>query len=65
MKITILGSGTFYPELNRHASSYLFQIGKEKIIFDFGRGILDSLMKTKVRLEEINTIFISHLHGII
>jgi len=62
MKITVLGCGTFVPELKRHAASYLFEIGKEKIVFDFGRGILDNLIKTKINLEKINTIFITHTH---
>lgn len=62
MKITILGCGTFVPELKRHAASYLFDIGKEKIVFDFGRGILDNLIKTKINLDKINTIFITHTH---
>lgn len=62
MKITVLGCGTFVPELKRHAASYLFEIGKEKIVFDFGRGILDNLIKTKINLDKINTIFITHTH---
>lgn len=62
MKITILGSGTFVPKLNRHCSSYLFEIGKEKLIFDFGRGTIDQLLKLKINLYELNKIFITHMH---
>jgi ribonuclease Z len=62
MKITILGSGTFVPELNRHCSSYLFEIGKEKLVFDLGRGAIDQLLKLKTNLYELDKIFISHMH---
>ncbi len=63
MKLTILGSGTFMPQIKRHASGYLLEIGKEKLNFDFGRGTLDNLLKAKINIEEINTIFLSHLHA--
>jgi len=48
MKLTILGSGTYQPELKRHSSSYLLEIGKQKLAFDFGRGALDQLLRRKV-----------------
>ncbi len=62
MKIIVLGSGTFIPELNRNCSSYLIEIEKEKIIFDFGRGTIDNLLKLKISLYDLKTIFISHMH---
>ncbi len=62
MKITILGSGTFMPEIKRKDSSYLLEEGKEKIIFDFGRGAIDRLLELKVDLIELDKIFISHIH---
>jgi ribonuclease BN (tRNA processing enzyme) len=62
MKLIILGSGTFVPELKRNSSSYLVEIGKERLIFDFGRGSLTSILKLKISLDKINKIFISHLH---
>jgi len=45
MKLTILGSGTYFPELNRHFSSYLIQTNGLNLVFDFGRGALDGLIK--------------------
>ena len=62
MKLTILGSGTFIPELERSCSSYLIQTGKEKIIIDFGRGAIRNLLRLKINLYEIGNIFISHMH---
>lgn len=63
MKITILGSGTFLPDTSRHCSSYLFEVGENKLIFDFGRGAINSLIQKKIDLKEIRHVFISHLHA--
>jgi ribonuclease BN (tRNA processing enzyme) len=63
MEITILGSGTFKPELNRHCSSYLIKAGNENLIFDFGRGTLDQIMKSGTKYYTINKIFITHAHS--
>ncbi len=62
MKITILGSGTFVPELNRHSSGYLIEVNKQKIVLDFGRGVIENLLKLKVSLFDLDRIFISHMH---
>ncbi len=47
MKLTILGSGTYQPELERHSSAYLVEIASSQaprndtnICFDFGRGAI-------------------------
>jgi len=63
MKLTILGCGTYQPELTRHASGYLLEIGQQKIIFDFGRGALDQLLKLGVNYYDLDYIFISHTHA--
>lgn len=63
MKLTILGSGTYQPELKRHSSSYLLQLAQYNIVLDFGRGVLDQLLKLNISYHEIDNIFISHLHA--
>jgi len=63
MKLTVLGSGTFMPELKRNNSSYLLEEGKEKIVFDFGRGAIDRLLQLKVNLIDLDKVFISHMHA--
>lgn len=62
MKLTILGSGTYQPELDRHSSSYLVETEKSKICFDFGRGAVDQLLKVGVHINQLDAIFISHWH---
>lgn len=63
MKLTILGSGTYVPELERHSASYLVEVGRQKIVFDFGRGAIDQLLRIGIHYYDINAIFISHLHA--
>lgn len=62
MELTILGSGTYQPELKRHCSSYLLKIEKQILVFDFGRGTLDGLLKEKIHYYDIDCVFISHTH---
>jgi ribonuclease BN (tRNA processing enzyme) len=62
MKLTILGSGTYQPELERHSSAYLIETEKSKICFDFGRGAVDQLLKAGVHVNQIDAVFISHWH---
>lgn len=62
MKLTILGSGSYQPELKRHCASHLVQIGRQNLVFDFGRGCLDQLLKLKINYYDIDAIFISHTH---
>lgn len=62
MDLIILGSGTFVPELKRNCSGYLIMNKKEKILFDFGRGTMQNLLRAKINMYEINNIFITHMH---
>lgn len=62
MKLTILGSGTFIPELKRKGPSYLLQVDNQNFIFDLGRGAIDRLLQSGFNLYNIDKIFISHTH---
>lgn len=63
MKLTVLGSGTYFPELNRHCSSYLINTVGKNLVFDFGRGAIDQLLRLGVSYDQIDDIFISHIHA--
>ena len=63
MKITILGSGTAAPRINRNMSSYLLEINNNKVLFDTGPGTIRQLLKLKVNLLDIDNIFYTHLHN--
>ena len=62
MKLTILGSGICFPELERHFSSYLVQTNGLNLVFDFGTGAIDGLLKVGLNYYDIDIIFLTHLH---
>jgi ribonuclease Z len=62
MKITLLGTGSPTPMLNRASSGYLVEIGDEMIVFDHGAGAHENLLRAGKRVVDLNTFFFSHLH---
>jgi ribonuclease BN (tRNA processing enzyme) len=62
MKITLLGTGTPTPSLKRMCSSYLVEIGQDKILFDHGFGSHHRLLEAGLRATDITHLFFSHLH---
>ena len=63
MKLTILGSGTYQPELERRSAAYLIQTAGRNLCFDFGRGAIEQLLKVGVHVNQIDALFITHWHG--
>ena len=62
MKVTILGSGTCVPSLQRSSCSVLIETGKAKILADIGAGTIRRLLEAGVLISQITHILISHLH---
>lgn len=63
MKITILGTGTFYVNRFRSGPAYLLEAGGKKILIDCGPGTLMRLSDVGVAPDDLDYILISHLHG--
>lgn len=63
MKLTILGSGTAAPRLERNMAGYLVQIENKNLLFDSGPGTIRQLLKLKINLLDIDDIFYTHLHN--
>ena len=63
MKLTILGSGTAAPLLDRNCSGYLLEVGNKKLLFDSGAGTIRRLLELKIDLFNIDEIFYTHLHN--
>ena len=63
MKLTILGSCSAYPTLNRFTTSQILQINGKSILIDCGEGAQIQLRKNKIKFNSIEDILISHLHG--
>ncbi|MTI49358.1 MAG: MBL fold metallo-hydrolase [Firmicutes bacterium] len=62
MKLTVLGNNGPYPKAGGACSGYLLEEGETKILLDCGNGVLSTLLKV-CDLEEIDGIFLSHLHS--
>jgi ribonuclease BN (tRNA processing enzyme) len=60
--VTILGSGTCVPSLQRSSCSVLLQIDKTRLLFDSGPGTMRRLLEAGSTIFDLNYIFFSHFH---
>ncbi len=63
IKVTLLGTGTPLPRMDRFGPSILVEAGKEKLLFDCGRGAAQRLDQIKVPFSEVTALFLTHLHS--
>jgi ribonuclease Z len=63
LKVTLLGTGYPRPVMERFGPSILVEAGKEKLLFDCGRGATQRLYQLKVPLAEVTALFLTHLHS--
>lgn len=61
--VLILGNASAAPTLTRNHTSQLININEQYYLMDCGEGTQLRLREHKVKLQRINHIFISHLHG--
>lgn len=62
-EITILGSGSSIPTLERGSSAQLVNFRESYFLIDCGEGTQLQMRKFNTPYSKINHIFISHLHG--
>lgn len=63
IKVTLLGTGCPPPVMNRFGPSTLVEAGDQKLLFDAGRGALQRLTQLKVRWQDVQGVFLTHLHS--
>ena len=63
LKVTLLGTGYPRPVMERFGPSILIEAGKEKLLFDCGRGVTQRLYQLKVPFGEVTALFLTHLHS--
>jgi ribonuclease Z len=63
IKVTLLGTGTPQPSMDRFGPSILVQAGSENLLFDVGRGCLQRLRQINLSCANINALFLTHLHS--
>lgn len=62
-RLKILGSNSAAPAFNRNQTSQALQVGGDYFLIDCGEGTQLRLGKSRVKINKIDHIFISHLHG--
>jgi ribonuclease BN (tRNA processing enzyme) len=62
LKITLLGTGTPAPSLERQGSGYLFEVAGDLIVMDHGPGAHHRLIESGHRAVDVSHAFFSHLH---
>lgn len=63
LKVTLLGTGYPRPVMERFGPSILVEAGKEKLLFDCGRGATQRLYQLKVSFADTTALFLTHLHS--
>jgi len=62
MKLTILGSGTATPSLERNSSGLFIQTPNIRMIIDMGAGTLRRMCEAQIDYREIDVIALTHFH---
>ena len=63
LKVTLLGTGTPQPIMERFGPSILVQVGNKSFLFDAGRGCLQRLRQLNLEYKRIDAVFFTHLHS--
>jgi ribonuclease Z len=63
MKVTLLGTGTPYPDSQRFGSAILAEAAGKKLLFDCGRGVVVRLAGAGINPADLDTLFLTHLHS--
>jgi ribonuclease Z len=63
MRVTVLGTGTPYPEPQRFGPAILVEAASQKMLFDCGRGAMIRLSENGVPVEAVRDVYLTHLHS--
>lgn len=61
--LTILGSSSALPTATTNPTAHLLNVNERFFLVDCGEGTQMQLRRNRVKIQRINHIFISHLHG--
>ncbi len=62
-KVTLLGTGSPIPRIDRFGPSTLVEAGDEKLLIDCGRGVPVRLWQLHIPLSGVTAVFLTHLHS--
>jgi ribonuclease Z len=63
MRVTLLGTGTPFPNTERFGSAILVEVAGKRLLFDCGRGVVIRLTQAGVSPKDIDGLFLTHLHS--
>jgi glyoxylase-like metal-dependent hydrolase (beta-lactamase superfamily II) len=63
LKVTLLGTGSPQPRMDRFGPSILVEAGEKKLLFDCGRGAAQRIEQLSIPFTSIDTLFVTHLHS--
>ena len=62
MKLTVLGSGTCVPRLDRATPGYFLEVDGKNILIDCSVMALQQMLKAGIDYQDIDIIAINHFH---
>ncbi len=62
MEITVVGSGTVVPRLDRRQSCVVVEGGGETVVFDLGSGAVRGMLRAGLDPFAVDRIFFTHFH---
>ncbi len=62
MQITVVGSGTVVPRLERRQSCVVVRAGGQMLVFDIGSGALRGMLRSGLDPLSVDRIFFTHFH---
>jgi ribonuclease Z len=63
MRVTLLGTGSPPPRMDRFGPSILVEAGDQCLLFDCGRGAAQRLMQLNIPWSSADRLFLTHLHS--
>jgi ribonuclease Z len=60
-RVTLLGTGSVAPVMDRFGPGIFVEAGRERLLFDAGRGVLRRLQQANAR--DVSRLFLTHLHS--
>jgi len=62
MRLTVLGSGTGIPSLERGAPGYHLAVGGESCLIDCGGAVLPQLLRLGIPYDALDVLYVTHTH---
>ena len=62
LTVTLLGTGTPRPDIEHFSQAILVEAGDTKLLFDAGRGATMRLHQIGISSDQIDKVFLTHLH---